>query len=167
MPCEPNRTEVIMPKKLREFGEFECRDGERRSGCEPVEPVCKEKMSRLREYVDTRFDANADALINRTKEIDAHLMHLNNAQSRLDADRQAFLRKAEYNIEHDGLKEIVKENKESIEKSVDENKKDMGLIREWKAGLEGKASRSNLISAIAVVLSLIVAILHFIQGLPK
>ena len=105
----------------REFGEHEHRTpGDRRTPCmtEPPAPVCAERMDRLREYVDGRFDANAEALVLKSKETDAHLLNLNNAQTRLDKDRDEFLRIREYKINHKNLEEKI----EDANKIVDRNR---------------------------------------------
>ena len=55
--------------------------------CKPIEPFCSEKMRSLREYIDTRFDANQEALLQRTKVIDTRLDILNGEHTRLESDR--------------------------------------------------------------------------------
>jgi hypothetical protein len=140
--------------KRTEFGEIEHRLGERRSCVsEPPAPVCKERMERLREYIDAQQKSNAEALVNRAKEIDAHLANLNNAQARLDKDRDQFLRQELYLSEHRNLIERI--DKISVK---------LSNVELWRAALEGKASRANVISIFAMVITTIFALLHFYQG---
>ena len=147
----------------RNFGEPEKRTGERRSNyCDPVaEKVCNDKhhymemnfvdkIDHLRESVDSRFKANAEALVLKAAENAAHFSSLNNAQARLDAFQGEFLRTELYNSEHKNLVD-----------RVDKQSGKINTIELWRAGLEGRASRSNLISIIAILLSLIFSILHF------
>jgi hypothetical protein len=128
---------------------------ERKAGCvpDPPSPVCSEKMRALREVLDTQARAVADALVQRSREIDAHLHILNNAQSRLDADRDDFLRQDLYKSEHRSL----------VEK-VDKISNRMNDIQLWRAGVEGKSSRSNLVAVAALIISVIFGLLHFYQG---
>ena len=143
-----------MPTKCNEFGEVEHRLGERRS-CIPTPPapVCSEKMERLREYVDGRFDSNAEALVLRTKETDAHFLSLNSSQSRLDKDRDDYLRQDIYKSEHANLVS-----------RVDKLSTRIGEIQLWRAGIEGRSSRSNLVAVVAIIISVIFGLLHFYQG---
>lgn len=142
----------------RGFGEPEYRTpGDRRAGCtieaEPPSPVCAEKMKGLKEYVDGRFAANAEALVHRTKETDAHFLSLNNSQARLDKDREEYLREELYRSEHTNLVS-----------RVDKLSNRIGEIQLWRAGIEGKSSRSNLVAILAIAISVIFGILHFFQG---
>mgnify|MGYP001409707346 FL=1 len=84
---------------------------------EPPVPVCAERMDRLREYVDGRFEATAEALVLKAKETDAHFLNLNNSQARLDKDRDEFLRVREYKINHKNLEEKI----EDANKIIDRN----------------------------------------------
>jgi hypothetical protein len=141
----------------RGFGEDEHRSGDRRSSCglvaDPPSPVCSEKMKGLKEYVDGRFSANAEALVHRTKETDAHFLSLNNSQARLDKDRDEYLRQDIYKSEH-----------QNLVSRVDKLSQRIGEIQLWRAGMEGKASRSNLVAMVAIAISIIFGILHFFQG---
>lgn len=142
-----------MGNKLRGFGEIDQRTGERRSNCVitpvPPSPVCNEKMERLREYIDTRFQSEADALVQRTKVIDFRLDNLNGEQERLDKDRQDFLRAGEYRIEHKNLSDKV------------------DILIRWQSYMEGKASRANLISVIAMITASLFALIHIVQSILK
>jgi hypothetical protein len=133
----------------RGFGEDEHRSGDRRSSCglvaDPPSPVCSEKMKGLKEYVD--------ALVHRTKETDAHFLSLNNSQARLDKDRDEYLRQDIYKSEH-----------QNLVSRVDKLSQRIGEIQLWRAGMEGKASRSNLVAMVAIAISIIFGILHFFQG---
>jgi len=148
-----------MSSKRNEFGEPEYRRGgdRRRAGCniepEPPSPVCAEKMQGLREYLDGRFEANAEALVHRTKETDAHFLTLNNSQARLDKDRDDYLRHDIYKSEHANLVSRVEKLSNKI-----------GEVQLWRAGVEGKASRSNLVAVVAIIISVIFGLLHFYQG---
>ena len=145
-----------MPTKRNEFGEPDSRTpGDRRTPCmtDTPAPVCAERMERLREYVDGRFDANAEALVHRTKETDAHFLSLNNSQARLDKDRDDYLRHDIYKSEH-----------QNLVSRVDKISTKIGEIQIWRAGVEGKASRSNLVAVVAIIISVIFGLLHFYQG---
>jgi len=87
--------------------------------CKPIEPFCSEKMRSLREYIDTRFDSNQEALIQRTKVIDTRLDGLNGEQSRLERDRGSFLRSSEYRIEYKTLQDKIEDCKLIIDRNSD------------------------------------------------
>ena len=109
-----------MTPKRDQYGEHDDRTpGDRRTPCmiEPPVPVCAERMDRLREYVDGRFEATAEALTHKTKENDAHFLNLNNSQSRLDKDRVEFLRIREYKINHKNLEEKIEETNKVIDRN--------------------------------------------------
>ena len=141
----------------RGFGEDEHRSGDRRSSCglvaDPPSPVCSEKMKGLKDYVDGRFNANVEALVLRTKEIDAHLLSLNNSQARLDKDRDDYLRQDIYKSEH-----------QNLVSRVDKLSTRISEIQLWRATAEGKSSKSNLIAMVALAISVIFGLLHFFQG---
>ena len=141
----------------RGLGEEEQRSGDRRSSCglvaDPPSPVCSEKMRNLKEYVDGRFSANAEALAHRTKETDAHFLSLNNSQARLDKDRDEYLREDIYKSEH-----------QNLVSRVDKLSTRIGEIQLWRATAEGKSSKSNLIAMVALAISVIFGLLHFFQG---
>jgi len=148
-----------MSPKRTEFGERDYRRGgdRRRAGCtieeEPPSPVCAEKMQGLREYVDGRLEANAEALVHRTKETDAHFLSLNNSQARLDKDRDDYLRQDIYKSEHSNLVNRFEKLSNKI-----------GEVQLWRAGVEGRASRSNLVAVVAIIISVIFGLLHFYQN---
>lgn len=87
--------------------------------CKPIEPFCSEKMRSLREYIDTIFAANQEALIQRTKVIDSRLDILNGEQARLEKDRIAFLRSSEYKIEHKNLQDKIEDCRLIIDRNSD------------------------------------------------
>ena len=87
--------------------------------CKPIELFCSEKMRALREYMDTRFESNQEALIQRTKVIDTRLDGLNGEQSRLERDRGSFLRSSEYRIEYKTLQDKIEDCKLIIDRNSD------------------------------------------------
>ena len=154
-----------MVKKRNEFGEPEHRfGGEMRQGCliEPELPagVCKEMMKGLKEYVDGRFLANAEALIHRTKETDAHFLVLNGNQARLDKDRDEYLRYDLYDSEH-----------KSLINRIDKLSQRIADIQLWRAAIGGKADKTNVIATLAMIttgiiglISIILAVAHYFKG---
>jgi hypothetical protein len=142
-----------MTTKRTEYGEHDDRTpGDRRRCMAVDEKNCDDKHHYMGKLIDHRFEAMDLALSLRTKEVDNHFAHLNNAQARLDRDRDEFLRLELYKSEHQNLVDRV--DKQSVK---------MGEIEKWRAGLEGKASLSNFIAVLAIVISLVFSILHFIK----
>ena len=150
-----------MTSKRNEFGEPEHHTGDRRSCVpEPPAPVCAEKMNSLRDYVDGRFIANAEALIHRTKETDAHFLVLNNNQARLDKDRDEYLRYDLYDSEH-----------KSLINRIDKLSQRIADIQLWRAAIGGKADKANTIAVLAMIttgiiglISIVLAVAHFFKG---
>jgi len=102
--------------------------------------------ARLNE-IDKRFGCleknNKEALVLAKEDISRRLESMNQFRAQLSSQAATFLTRERFEVEHKFLMDKI------------------DVLNVWKAQQEGKQSRSNLISVVAIVISALLAVLHF------
>ena len=101
----------------------------------------------LREYIESLISAQKEATKVAKDEMNRRLEGMNEFREQLRTQASTFLTRERFDVEHELLKEKIEE------------------LLLWKAEQQGKNDRANLISIIAVIVSVFVGIastiLHF------
>lgn len=108
--------------------------------------LCDEKHSYMEKIINHRFDAMDQALKLRSAELERRLESLNELRNEVLSDRNQFMKLDYFNLQHQML--------------VDR----LDAIRLWRAEVDGRTGRSSVISIIALIVTVIFSILHFIKS---
>jgi hypothetical protein len=104
----------------------------------PLREHLEHKIDSLREHIDLRFDAAADALRLQAEKNERHFESLNHEQARLLSDRERYLQK-----------EVHEPWKKDVEKSIESINKVLATT----AG--GGTAKHSVFNALAIIVSLI------------
>ena len=114
------------------------------SHAEWVERLVMQRIHDLEKIQNQRF-ADYEKLANtKFQNIDMLMGKLNELRSEVISDRRQFLMRDRYEVQH-----------ESLRSQIDE-------LKDWRSNQEGKQSRSQLISVLAIIVALSVGLLQVV-----
>ena len=117
--------------------------------CEKQQAGCEQRFVYLEKLFNGRFDAIDRAMSVADEEIKRRMHESNNLRQQMDRQSESFVDITYYRSEH-----------AAIQKSIDE-------LKSYRDTQVGKAATNNLLSAIALLLSFIMTVLHFFPAAAK
>lgn len=115
--------------------------------CEKQQLTCEQRFMYLEKIIGIKFDAIDKAMVLSSEEIKRRMHEANGIRQQMDKQNDNFVDLGYYRIEHDNLK------------------KDIDELKEYKNVSIGKSATNNMLSAFAILISFIVAVLHFFPGM--
>ena len=103
------------------------------------------RFDELEQRLDIRQKSNENSLDIASDELNRRLEGMNEFRKSLTDQTNTFLTREIWDREHRNLSEKIDQ------------------ITLWRASLEGARSRANIISMVAVVISLLASLLHFVK----
>jgi len=114
--------------------------------CDQRAEACDTRFVYLEKMSCVKADAVERALSVAKEEMNRRLEGMNGFRKQLEKQTNSFVDKGYYDLEHRNLRA------------------ELDLLREWKQIQVGKSSTTNLLAAVSMLLSFIVAVLHFFPG---
>ena len=117
--------------------------------------IAEEKsLDNLKDIMNIMSAAQNQALATAKMEMDRRLEGMNEFRKQLSEQVDTFVDKGYYEIQH----KFVIDRLDRQRTRVDE-------LQLWRSALEGKSSWSNFIAVVALAVSVLFGILHFVSGI--
>jgi len=115
--------------------------------CAKQTKACQQHFEYIEKVVGVKFEAIDKAMVLAAEEMKRRLHETNNVREQLGRQAETFVNTDYYRMEHSSLS------------------KEVELLRDWKNIQVGKSAATNLMAALSLMVSFIVAVLHFFPGL--
>lgn len=115
--------------------------------CEKQAKACEQHFLYIEKVVGVKFEAIDKAMVLATEEMKRRLQETTNVKDQLSRQADTFIDVNYYRMEHGALT------------------KEVELLRDWKNIQVGKSASTNLMAALSLMVSFIMAVLHFFPGL--
>ncbi len=115
--------------------------------CAKQAKACEQHFLYIEKIISVKFEAIDKAMILAAEEMKRRLHETNNVREQLSRQADTFVNTDYYRMEHTGLS------------------KEVELLRDWKNVQVGKSAATNLMAALSLMVSFIMAVLHFFPGL--
>ena len=115
--------------------------------CRDRERHCHDRLEDTRKLFLIQIESMDKAVAQAKDEMDRRLEGMNQFRAQLERQTDTFMDKGYYDVQHKALTDKIE------------------LLMNWKNIQEGKSSWTNLLAVLAIAVSVIFGILHFISGL--
>jgi hypothetical protein len=115
--------------------------------CRDREKHCRERLEDTRKLFILQSDSMEKAIAAAKSDMERRLEGMNQFRAQLERQADSFLDRGYYDVQHRALLD-------KIEALID-----------WRNRQEGKAMSNNLMSIVAILISVIFGILHFVSGM--
>ena len=115
--------------------------------CEKQAKACEQHFLYIEKVIGVKFEAIDKAMLLAAEEIKRRMHESNGLRQQMEKQTDTFVDIGFYRMEHGNLA------------------KEIEILRDWKNIQVGKSATNNLLSALALLISFIMAVLHFFSGL--
>jgi hypothetical protein len=117
--------------------------------CQQQRDACEKRLEDVCRWISVQFISQEKAIKVASDEMNRRLEGMNEFREQLNRQAGTFVEKNLYEAEYAALR------------------KEIELLREWKARSEGATSWSNIMAVIALIVSMIAGILNFMFRFNK